>query len=266
MKPRFVSLAAFLAFLLGLLVVTTTPGSGPTSPQGTAVEWSDLRGRIVWQGEPIPQPRRVNVNKDKDCCLQNGPIFSDELVVHPKNRGVRWVMVWLLPEPGEPARPLPTHPFLHAIRTKRLVLEQTGCRYVPHVLALREGQGLIVKDRDVVCHTLKMDRLRENFGVNLLLAPGSEKVVDDLKAGRIPYFVSCSIHQWMRGFVWVFDHPYFTITDADGRFEIRNAPVGKWRLKVWHEETGWKATGKEGTPIIIGPEKVTRLGDRVLNP
>jgi len=261
MQLRFVSLVAFLAFLLVLLFVATTPGVGPPKPQGSAVEWSDLRGRIVWQGDPIPQPRLINVNRDQNCCLQNGPILSEELVVNPKNRGVRWVMAWLLPEPGEPARPLPTHPFLHAIKTKRLVLEQSGCRYVPHVLAMREGQGLIVKCRDDVPHTLKVGGSDGGFAVNYLLTPQSEKVIDDLKVGQRPYIVSCSLHNWMTGFFWVFDHPYFAITDADGNFEIRNAPVGRWRLKLWHQETGWRATGKNGKPITIGPEKVTRLRD-----
>jgi hypothetical protein len=53
----------------------------------------------------------------------------------------------------------------------------------------------------------------------------------------------------------VYDHPYFAITDADGKFEIKNAPAGNYRLKVYHESVGWRggAAGANGEKITIKP-------------
>ena len=44
----------------------------------------------------------------------------------------------------------------------------------------------------------------------------------------------------MKGYVWAFDHPYSAVTDAAGNFTIPNAPVGAWRLVVWHEAVGFR--------------------------
>ncbi len=54
----------------------------------------------------------------------------------------------------------------------------------------------------------------------------------------------------MRGCVCVFDHPYFAVTDANGRFETPNAPARQWRLVVWHETAGYLggAASRLGTP------------------
>jgi len=53
------------------------------------------------------------------------------------------------------------------------------------------------------------------------------------ESGPISY--KCSIHPWMSGYVRVFEHPYYAVTDDDGKFEIKNAPVGKFRIVFWHE-------------------------------
>jgi hypothetical protein len=49
----------------------------------------------------------------------------------------------------------------------------------------------------------------------------------------------------MNGWVRIFDHPYYATTDADGKFEIKNVPAGKWKMVVWHEAKGF-LNGREG--------------------
>ena len=57
----------------------------------------------------------------------------------------------------------------------------------------------------------------------------------------------------MKAYVWVLDHPYFAVTDADGNFEIRFAPKGNLRLVAWQEATGFKGgrEGRWGEPIRV---------------
>ena len=45
-------------------------------------------------------------------------------------------------------------------------------------------------------------------------------------------------HAWMLGFIHVFDHPYYAVTDEKGAFSIPNVPAGAYVLKAWHEEAG----------------------------
>ena len=69
-------------------------------------------------------------------------------------------------------------------------------------------------------------------------------MTEPLKAETPPIPFKCDIHPWMKGYVRVFDHPYFAVTDEDGKFEIKNAPAGKWRIVYWHENGFHK--GREG--------------------
>jgi hypothetical protein len=157
-----------LLWITGLtLAVTAVAGTPPprdggaetwgTLPQdGGAEAWGTLRGRIVWKGDVVPQrkEREVRIHRDRDCCLKNGPLLSEDWLINPENRGVSSVFVWLEPGPAG-ANGLPVHPSLREVREKDVVLRQSGCRFVPHVLALREGQRLVVENEDEVTHNVK---------------------------------------------------------------------------------------------------------------
>jgi len=47
-----------------------------------------------------------------------------------------------------------------------------------------------------------------------------------------PVELSCDIHPWMRGWVYVFDSPLFSVTDAQGRFRIGPVSPGAYKLVV----------------------------------
>ena len=55
------------------------------------------------------------------------------------------------------------------------------------------------------------------------------------RGGARPIQYKCTIHGWMTGYVRIFDHPYYAVTDENGKFEIKNAPAGKFRIVYWHE-------------------------------
>ena len=70
------------------------------------------------------------------------------------------------------------------------------------------------------------------------LPAGGNKEVK-LKADKQPIAISCNIHPWMKGYMCVFDHPYFAVTDDDGNFEIKNVPAGKLQMVIWQEDMGF---------------------------
>src|SRR5436853_1201082 len=110
---------------------------------------------------------------------------------------------------------------------------------------LRDVQALVVKNSASIAHNFKWTgNPAVNLGGNVLLPPGAQKEIDDLKADRIPVKFECNIHPWMNGYCRVYDHPYYAVTDTDGNFTIKNAPVGDFKLMIWHPQ-GWDK-GKDG--------------------
>jgi len=57
----------------------------------------------------------------------------------------------------------------------------------------------------------------------------------------------CDVHEWMKGWIHVKEHPYFATTDASGTFRIDDVPPGTYTLVTWHERWGTKRQ-----PIVIG--------------
>jgi hypothetical protein len=264
---------SFASMVFGLAA-----GLALAAPAGRAAaaddqKWGTIKGQIVLAGD-VPAPKQVDVNKDQEHCLSKGPIFSEEWVVNTKNKGVEWVYVWLQPVPDE-ANPtakkeMPINPALKAVPDKPVVLDQPCCKFEPHALALREGQTLIAKNSAPIAHNVNWTGGIANPGNNVIVPPSGQVEIKDLKAARFPVAVSCNIHPWMKGWVRIFDHPYFAVTDADGNFEIKNAPAGAYNLVVWHEGAGYRdrkpveVNGKKvqiyGTKIDIKPDAVTDLG------
>src|SRR6266852_5204707 len=233
----------------------------PAANQGDAA-WGTIKGQIVYDGDPVPERKALNVNKDQEHCLGKGPILSEDWVINKQNKGVRWTFVWLAPEPGGAAS-LPIHPTLKEIQNKEVEIDQPRCAFVPHCLAMREGQVLVAKNSSPIAHNVRWvgNPIKNPGGSNIIPANGSFKI-EGLKADKLPLIIECNIHPWMKGRVGVFDHPYFAITDDNGNFEIKLAPSGAYRLKVYHESVGWRggAEGRNGEKITIKAGGVTDLG------
>lgn len=253
---------AFVLTLLGL-VLTQAP---EVLAQGTS-----LKGRIVWDDKEVPPPEKldelIKKSPDKDVCLMAGSVYAQRWVVNPKNKGLKWTFVWLANEDPKDKSPLPVPASIKM--DKQVVIDQPLCMFIPHALALREGQTLVVKNTAKIPHNFKYTG-NPVLGIagNFTMPPGSEVPLKGLKADRLPIKMECNIHPWMNGWIRVFDHPYYAITDEDGAFEIKNVPAGKWRLVVWHGTGGWRggAAGRYGSPITITAGKANDAGNLPYTP
>jgi hypothetical protein len=240
------------------------------APAVQAQGFGSVKGQIVFSGTP-PVPEQLKVDKDQDACLMKGPLHSEKYVIDPASKGVRWVIVWL-DDPKRPEKgPSPVAPALKAIKDKKIFLDQPTCQFQDHVIALRKGQALDVKNTAKVPHNIKIDGGPVTGpNLNQIIAPGSHLLVkqEDFKPTKAAAIsLSCTIHGWMKGYMRVFDHPYFVVTGPDGSFELKDVPAGTWHLVAWQEEKGWVTDGgKAGQPVVVKADATTDVGKIELKP
>jgi plastocyanin len=206
----------------------------------TAAGWGTVKGQVIFNGK-VPANPEVTITADKDHCSSKGPIHRNELVINKKNKGVRWVLVWLAPVKNfrDVSQVPPIHPSLKQVPAK-VTIDQPVCRFIPRMTAMREGTTLVYTNTAPVSHNVSIQGGELGPNLNQLLIPKKgELVCKDVKARLMPFSYNCSIHAWMKGWVAVFKHPYYAVTDENGNFEIKNAPAGKWRLMLWQEKVGW---------------------------
>jgi hypothetical protein len=214
-----------------------------------AADWGNIKGQIVFDGQ-APTPGQVNVTKDQQHCLSKGPIPIENWVVNKQNNGVKNVFVWIEADGG--GKPS-IHPDLAAAPKEAAKLDQPCCAFEPHCQGMREGQVLKVHNSAPISHNVKWDGGRvKNPGGNVIV-PANGNTEVKLKADKQPIAISCNIHPWMKGWIRVFDHPYFAVTDENGNFEIKNVPAGKLKIFIWQEDMGFKggAAGKDGSAITV---------------
>jgi hypothetical protein len=111
------------------------------------------------------------------------------------------------------------------------IIDQRNCRYVPHALAIRVGQTILVKNPEPVSHNVNFQGLEDANRENLNMPPKSvvtKKLVPETSVVN----VGCNIHGWMKMGVMVVDHPYVAVTGADGTFELKNVKPGALVLVV----------------------------------
>ncbi len=234
----------------------------------SAEGWGTIKGQFVIEGA-VPPVVTLAIDQDKVPCLAKGPILSEKYVVNPKNKGVKWVVVWIAPEKNGIAdhKTIPEiHPELVKIKDKQIVVDQPCCKFEPHVFVLRKGQDFVGKNSSPIAHAMLIQG-QNGVSDNLTLAPGGQLPVAAAKwkPHYYPTSISCGIHPWMNAKMFVIGHPYFAVSDEDGKFEIKNVPAGKLSIIMWHEE-GWahkKAPGKkgfDGQSITVEDGKTLDLG------
>lgn len=115
-----------------------------------------------------------------------------------------------------------------------VVLEQKGCRYEPHVAGIMTGQKLVVRNLDPHSHNAHgLGFANKEF--NVCLAKQGQEFERVFERPEVPIRIKDDVSPWMGAWIAVFDHPFFAVTDAGGRFELPGLPPGKYTLEVWQE-------------------------------
>jgi hypothetical protein len=242
--------------------LTASPGDEaccePAAPvlvsAGSGAGWGSIKGQVIFGGGSLPKPEEEKVTSDQQHCLAKGPILNKVWDVNPESKGLANIVVFVVPARNEE---LPVHDSL-AGTPSPFILDQPYCVFTPRVFAVRKGQTITAKNPDPVAHNVVIKGIKNDQ--NVQIPPGAEKQLT-LEADTNAMTVSCGSHPWMRGYAWCFDHPYFAVTDKDGKFEIKNVPAGARKIAIWHE-TGYLPgyTKREAKAVTVNDGAVVDLG------
>ena len=121
-------------------------------------------------------------------------------------------------------------------------MDQKGCRYEPHVIAMMKDSKLKIHSSDPINHNLHTYSF-DNDPLNVMFLPDSpdqEIFIQEFEEPEIVK-VECDLHGWMNAWIVVTDNSYFDISKKEGSFEIPNVPPGEYTLNAWHEVLGSKS-------------------------
>ena len=114
------------------------------------------------------------------------------------------------------------------------VMDQRNESFVPHVLAITTGTTVDFPNSDRFYHNVFSLSKIKTFDLGRYAAGHSKSIRFD-RAGIVRVF--CDIHSHMNAYILVFSHPFFTLTDGDGRYHIDNVPPGTYGIIAWNEGT-----------------------------
>jgi plastocyanin len=196
-------------------------GGPPPIPTGATV-----KGVVKLEGK-APAAKTISMSADPSCARQHAsPVLMQE-VMAAANGDLQNVVVFVSEGLGDRTFESPTQP---------IEVEQKGCMYLPHVLAVRANQPLQLLNDDPTSHNIHPTPAN-NREWNKAEPPGS-KMEEAFAREEIAIPVKCNVHPWMRGYIAVFKHPYFAVTGKDGSFDLSNLPPGTYTIKAWHEKLG----------------------------
>jgi len=188
-----------------------------------------IRGRVELRRRPQPVERRPNV-ADLGSA---GPRDVPDLL-----RSVVYLE-------AAPRGAFDTQESGHA------VMDQRNETFVPHLLAITTGTTVDFPNSDRFYHNVFSFSKPKRFDLGRYAAGESKRVTFD-KPGIVRVF--CEIHSHMNAYILVFNHPYFAVSDEEGRYHIDNVPPGTYSVVAWYEGTSADprpATVPDGGPAEL---------------
>lgn len=219
--------------------------SGAAPAAGGAVPDMDnggtVSGKVTFEGTP-PKMATLDTSANPVCAKAHAtsPLKSEEVVVNP-NGTLKNVFVWV--SAGLPADKT------WQVPSTAVTIDQNGCQYVPHVIALMTGQNLEIKNSDPTNHNIHpQPQVNQEF--NESQAPGTPAITKTFARQEIMIPVKCNVHNWMRSYISAVSHPFFAVTSDDGTYTIKGLPPGTYTIEIVHEKYG-----KQQQQVTVGAKE-----------
>jgi plastocyanin len=195
------------------------PVTNPVDPATAGA----VTGRVTFSGQ-APAPTPISMASDPRC--PGGATAQPVLV--GDGGSLQNAFVYVKDGLGNLKFPVPATP---------VVLDQKGCQYTPHVFGVQVGQPVEILNSDMTLHNIHAwPMVNQEFNVGQALQGLRETHVFSTKEVMVPF--KCDVHKWMNAYVGVLDHPFYSVTGADGAFSLQGLPPGTYTIEVWHETLG----------------------------
>jgi len=228
-------LSATAAILLATAL--TLSGCKSNAPTQTAVEPAQaapapvanaggISGTIHFTGKP-PARIKIDMSMDPACSM-----------LAPENNAEQYVVadgklanVYLYIKAGAPPSKAPAN-------AAHVVLDQKGCRYTPHVIALQQGGSVEFRNSDPTMHNIHTTPTTNEASIDVSQGPMGTAQTRQFQQPETMLPVRCNNHPWMNAFINVSATPFFAVSGADGSFTITGLPPGNYTLAAVHEKLG----------------------------
>jgi plastocyanin len=205
-----------------------------------------VSGTIRFQGK-APAPVKIDMSMDPVCSMTGGDNFAEQYAVHDGKLANVYVYIKSAP----PAAMSATGP-----ASAPVVLDQVGCKYVPHVIALMRGGSVEFRNSDSTMHNIHtLPTASGSQPIDISQGPKGAPQIKQFNQAEVMIPVRCNNHPWMNAFINVSATPFFAVTDSGGHFVINGLPAGTYTLAAVHEKMG------EQTLTVTIEPKQTAHGD-----
>jgi plastocyanin len=187
-----------------------------------------ISGVVNFDGKPR-RARKLDRSADPKCLQAHAGDLTDEKFVVGTADGTKHPManIFVYVKSGLPDQKWP-------VSDKPVVLDQRGCKYVPHVMGIQVGQTIEIRNSDPTTHNVHS--LAKNSDVfNYGQPQGAPALKKTFTAAEVMAKVKCDMHPWMYCYVGVLDHPFHAVTGDDGKFMIDGLPAGTYEIETWQE-------------------------------
>jgi plastocyanin len=213
---------------------TLAPSESPTQPiaahPAPAVNpatTGSISGIIHFDGK-APARIPIDMSADPACALATTPNLTEQIIVADHKLANVYVYI----KSGIPDATAPAN-------TPAVVLDQKGCRYIPHVIAIQQGGSVEFRNSDPTMHNIHTAPNQVgNEAVDLSETPMGKPQTQQFKSAEIMLPVRCDNHPWMSAFINIAPNHYFAVTADDGTFTLPNLPPGTYTLAAVHEKLG----------------------------
>mgnify|MGYP003301052980 CR=1 FL=1 len=189
---------------------------------------ADISGVIKLDGQ---QPNRppLPLTPESRKLYEGKPYPRDEVELVSAKGEIKNVFVYI--RKGLPIGKTYTAP------KKAALLDQQRSMFRPRVQGLFVGQDFAMRNSAPIIHNVR-SLSQENRPFNIAQPAGTPDRLKRFSDKEGPIELRCDYHRWKRAFIFVMEHPFFAVTDAQGRFTIKNLPPGEYTLATWHESFG----------------------------
>ena len=211
---------------------------------GVAVAASTVNGTVTFAGK-APNLKPLAMDADPACAKKHQkPVLAEMLVLGSGNT-MGNIIVWV-------SKGLPSGKTYPAPKTP-VTLDQRGCIYVPHAMGIMVGQPYRILNSDGILHNIHtLPKINPSFNRAM---PATLKETSTSFAKPEPIFqIKCDVHPWMSAYIGVFTHPFFAVTNTDGKFSIAGLDKGTYEITAWHERLGTQTA----TVTVTGADTKTQ--------